>query len=160
MKRLLTIIVLAGPACDRKKEIQDQGQKVVDQNKDRGRKILDMAQTAIEVKRELDKVYKTETDYDLAVSSEEGDSATMKEHEAKIQAMPHVTIEGVTVGYVESEERSIRGVSYTKHYRATWCRNGRKIGVGYYSKKEIDAIAFVELLKKLVPIVERQLAKS
>lgn len=155
MRRFLVVLVLAG--CDKKPELQQKGQQIVDQNKEKGRKVLDAAQTAIEVKRELDKVYKTETDYDLAVSAEDGD---MKEHEAKINAMPHVAIEGVTVGYVESEERSIRGVTYTKHYRATWCRDGRKIGVGYYSKKEIDAVAFVELLRKLVPIVERQLAKA
>jgi len=108
------------------------------------------------VKQELDKVYKTDGDYDLVITAEDADDAQMKEHDAKMAAMPNVSIEGVTIGYEESQERSLKGVTYTKHYRATWARDGKKIGVGYYSKKEIDVAAFVELVKKLYPIVEKK----
>ncbi|MBI2901049.1 MAG: hypothetical protein HYY17_12760 [Planctomycetes bacterium] len=149
MRKLLIAALALLPGCDKKDEI-----------KEKGRKAFDAAQTAVEVKREIDKVYKTKTDYDLVVSAEDADGEAMKAHEAKVQAMPHVTIDGVTVGYEESEERSLKGVTYTKHYRATWCRDGKKIGVGYYSREEIDAVAFVELLKKLVPIVERHVRKT
>jgi hypothetical protein len=100
------------------------------------------------VKAEIDKVYKTDTDYDLTVTAD-------AEHDAALDRLPHVTIDGVTVGYEETSSRSLDGVAYAKHFRATWRRGDRTINVSYYSRKEVDAKAFVAVLERLVPIVER-----
>ena len=76
-------------------------------------------------------------------------------HEASIAAMPHATVNGVTVGYQEDASRSLRGASYSRHFRATWVWKGRKVAVSYYTREEIDGVAFAELLTKLVPVVQR-----
>lgn len=148
---LAAVVLLA--SCDKKDAVKERVTEA-------SRNAFDAAATAIAVKRELDKVYKTSKDYDLVVSAEDADDAEMKRHEAAMAAMPHVAVGGVTVGCEEQSSRSLKGVSYSKHYRATWVRNGKKIGVSYYSKEEIDAAAFADLLQRLVPIVEKQILEA
>jgi hypothetical protein len=108
----------------------------------------DAFQIARTVKGELEKVYRTDTDFDVTVDVD-------AEDEAKLAALPHVTIGGASVGYEERSSRSLDGATYSKHFRAIWKHDGRTIGVSYYTREEIDARAFVELLAHLVPIVER-----
>lgn len=147
--RLALAAVLLLAACDKKDAAKE---KLTEAR----RRAFDAAEAGTAAKRELDKVYKTSKDYDLVVSAEDADDAEMKRHEAAMAAMPHVNVGDLTVGYEEQSSRSLKGVSYSKHYRATWIRNGRKLGVSYYSKEEIDAAAFADLLRRLVPIVEKQ----
>jgi len=109
------------------------------------------------VKAELDKVYKTDTDYELAVSRIDADDQAASAHAARLQAMPTVTIGAVTVGYVDESERSLRGVRYARHFRASWRRSDDLVWVSYFSREELDAAAFAALLQKLVPLVEREL---
>lgn len=149
MSTRLAVLLLLLAACDKKDAAKEKIAEV-------RRRAFDATEAATSAKQELDKVYKTSKEYDLVVSAEGADDAEMKRHEAAMASMPHVAVGGVTVGYEEQSSRSLHGVSYSKHYRATWIRNGKKIGVSYYSKEEIDAVAFADLLQRLVPIVERQ----
>lgn len=143
-RALLGLILLA--ACDKRQEIVDAKKKA-----------FDAAAAGRDAKAELDQVYKTDTDYDLVVTAEDANDEETKKHDAALASMPTVTIGGVTVGYEEQTTTNLGGRTYTKHFRATWIRNGRKIGVGYYSMEKIDAVAFAKLLEKLVPIVEKKL---
>lgn len=104
-------------------------------------------------KAELDKVYKTDSDYDLDVTAA-GASAG---HAAKLAALPHVTIGDVTVGYEQVATVSATGVGRSRHFRATWRRGDRDVIVGYQTSEAIDVVAFAKLLDKLVPSVERVL---
>jgi hypothetical protein len=110
--------------------------------------VRDVVGTAATVKRELDQVYRTTYDYDLTVGVGPDD-------EAKLAALPHVDVGGVAVGYEEHPGVTLRGVTYTKHFRAIWRRDGRTYGVSFYSKQELDVKELGELLGHLVPIVER-----
>lgn len=111
--------------------------------------------TGRKVSAELDKVYRTDTDYELAVSEEaDPDSAA---HAERLAQMPTVSIGDVTVGYEEDATRSLRGVRYAKHFRATWRRDGELVRVSYFTQEEIDAVGFARLLQKMVPIVENAL---
>jgi outer membrane lipoprotein-sorting protein len=143
---LLAIATATLLACDQKPQIEDAKKKV-----------FDAAAASKQAKSEFDQVYRTDSDYDLAISAEDANDEEMKKHEAALNTMPTITVQGVTVGYEEQTTTNLGGRTYTKHYRATWCRNGRKIGVGYYSMEKIDAQAFAKLLEKLVPIVEKRL---
>lgn len=145
-------MALASFSCDRAREDAKEKAKEVQA------KVFDAAAVGLKAKSELDKVYKTTSDYDLELASDAVDDAGMKEHEAKIAAMPNVRVGDLTVGYEESQERSLRGQTYAKHFRATWVHGGKKVGVGYYSREELDAVAFAALLQKLVPAVQMALA--
>jgi hypothetical protein len=105
------------------------------------------------VKSELDKVYRTDRDYDLAITR----AGASKDHAARLAAMPHVQVGDVTVGYEEETRRSFAGVSYARHFRATWRRGDEDVVVSYATQEHIDPVAFVALVEKLVPIVEREL---
>lgn len=109
------------------------------------------------VKAELDKVYKTSRDYDLLVAETGAADPDAAAHAARLATMPHVTIGGAKVGYEEDATRSVRGVSYAKHFRASWQRGDDTVHVSYLSKEEYDLVAFAALLERLVPIVEREL---
>ncbi len=105
------------------------------------------------VKAELDKVYKSERDYDLDITR----TGASGSHAARLAAMPHVRVGDVTVGYEESASTSLHGIGYARHFRATWRRDGEDVIVSYATQEEIDAVAFAALVQKLVPIVEKQL---
>lgn len=113
-----------------------------------GKSAVGLART---VKSELDKVYKTDSDYDLDITR----AGASKEHAAKLAAMPHVTVKGVTVGYEESSTLSLHGVGYKKHFRATWRRGNEDVIVAFATDENIDAVAFAKLVEKMVPIVEK-----
>lgn len=113
-----------------------------------GRDAVGVART---VKRELDKVYQTDHAYDLDVTR----AGASQEHAAKLSAMPHVTVRGVTVGYEESATRSLNGVGYRKHFRATWRRGNEDVIVSYATQDDLDVVAFAKLVEKMVPIVEK-----
>jgi|GEM_PF-5755880 len=104
-------------------------------------------------KAELDKVYKTQSSYDLDVTT----PAATASHAAKLAAMPHVTVGGLTVGYEEVSALSITGTSSSRHFRATWRRGDRDVIVGYQTQGAFDLAAFAALLQKLVPVVEKVL---
>lgn len=106
-----------------------------------------------QAKAELDKVYRTSSDYDLDITTAGATSA----HAEKLAAMPHVTVNGVTVGYEEDTSRSLGGASRRRHFRATWRRGDRDVIVGYQTEEKLDLVAFAKLLQRLVPIVERLL---
>jgi hypothetical protein len=117
-------------------------------------KVFDATMVALRVKGELDKVRKVSGEYDIDVSTEGADDAAMKQHEAKIAAMPHVTVGELTVGYEEDQNRSLRGTTFARHFRAIWAHGGKKVAVSYYTKEELDAQAFAKLLESLVPLVQ------
>ena len=145
MRRLLVVLALAG--CGEAKEDATRAAKKVE------RETRDLVGAARTVKRELDKVYQSRSDYDVIL--EEGPS--LDEHQRELEKLPHVSVGGVDVAYVETSELSVNGVAYTKHFRATWRRGDRVMAVSFYSKEAIDAVAFGALLQKLIPIVEKQL---
>ena len=103
-------------------------------------------------KVELDKAYKTEHAYDLAV--DDASSAEAAAHAARLDKMPAVEIDGVRVGYEEDAKLSLRGTTYAKHFRASWKRGDKIIRVSFFTKETIDAVAFAQLLAKIVPAVE------
>lgn len=113
-----------------------------------GRDAVGVART---VKAELDKVYKTDHAYDLDITR----AGASKEHAAELAKMPHVTVRGVTVGYEETATRSLHGVGYRKHFRATWRRGDEDVIVSYATQDDIDVVAFAKLVEKMVPIVEK-----
>lgn len=113
-----------------------------------GKDAVGLAKT---VKAELDKVYKTDHAYDLDVTR----AGASTDHAAKLSAMPHVTVSGVTVGYEETATRSLHGVGYKKHFRATWRRGNEDVIVSYATQDNIDVVAFAKLVEKMVPIVEQ-----
>lgn len=161
MLRTLVLLALAGLACgeakDQAKEKAQQARvaaaDVVGTVKTAGSDAFDAAAVALRAKRELDKVYRTTSGYDLVVAAQDADDAGLRAHAAKIEAMPHVTVKGVTVGYQEDRDRSLRGESYARHFRATFVLKGRTVGVSYYTHEELDLIAFAALLERLVPVV-------
>ena len=105
------------------------------------------------VKAELDKVYRSDGDYELAVAR--GPAAA--DDAARFAALPHVQVGAVTVGYQEERALSVRGVRYARHFRASWRRGDEVVQVGYFGQETVDAAAFAALLPRLVPLVERQL---
>ncbi|HUQ05839.1 MAG TPA: hypothetical protein VM261_25230 [Kofleriaceae bacterium] len=113
-----------------------------------GKSAVGVART---VKAELDKVYKTDSDYDLDITR----AGASTDHAAKLAAMPHVSVNGVTVGYEEAATRSLHGVGYRKHFRATWRRGNEDVIVSFATQDNIDAVAFAKLVEKMVPIVEK-----
>jgi hypothetical protein len=145
MKRWVLLVALAG--CGDAKEDATRAGKRVE------REARDLVDTAKQVKRELDKVYKSTKDYDVIL--EEGPS--LDEHQQELARLPHVSVGGVDVAYEETSSLSLNGVSYAKHFRATWRRGDRVIAVSYYSQERIDAKAFAALLGVIVPAVEKQL---
>lgn len=98
--------------ADRAAQVKDSALALGDRALDRVTEAADLAQRA---KAELDKVYRTNTDYDLDITSAKATSA----HAAKLAAMPHVTVGGVTVGYEEVVGVSTTGGSRKRHFRAT-----------------------------------------
>lgn len=115
-----------------------------------GKDAVGLART---VKAELDKVYQSNSDYDLDITR----TGASAEQASKLAAMPHVTVKGVTVGYEESTTLSLHGVRYKKHFRATWRRGNEDVIVGFATDENLDAAAFAALIEKMVPIVEKQL---
>ncbi len=115
---------------------------------------------AQEAKNELEKIHKTTTDYDLVISDPEGGDDKLKAHQEQLASMNHIEVEGFTIGYEESQDRSFQSVTYERHFRATWVMEGKVVGVSYYSKKETDLKAFEELIRKLIPIVNNQLHRQ
>lgn len=106
-------------------------------------------------KVELDKVYRRDTDYALTV--DDGSSPDAAAHAARLDAMPAITIGDVRVGYHEDASLSLRGTTYAKHFRASWRRGDQVVRVSYYTQETMNVVAFVALLEKLVPAVERAL---
>lgn len=145
MRRAILGLAMILAACDRKQELVDAKKKM-----------FDAAAAGKDAKAEFDQVYQTDTDYDLVIAAEDANDEEMKKHEAALASMPTITVNGVTVGYEEQTTYNLGGKTYTKHFRATWVRNGKKIGVSYYSMEKIDLVAFGQLLEKLVPIVEKK----
>ena len=159
--RTLLLLSLCAFACDSTREkARTEIAEVKDKATVAQAKAFDAAATGLRIKGELDKVYKTTSDYDLDISADGVDDDGMKAHEARIAAMPNVKVGDLTVGYEESQERSLKGQTFARHFRATWVHGGKKVGVGYYSKEEIDAVAFAALLEKLVPAVQMVVGSS
>ena len=132
-----------GVATDKAKEIASATGDVVDGALVKGRA----------AKTELDKVYKSKTDYALAV--DEVGSADAAAHAERLETMPSVDVKGLRVGYEEDSALSLRGTTYMKHFRASWKRkDGKIVRVSFYTKETIDVAAFAALLGKLVPAVE------
>jgi hypothetical protein len=161
MLRLVLLLALATTACAEEREAREQAKQhateLADQVKTIERHLSAATSMGRKVKAELDKVYKTSKDYDLFVAETGASDPGTAAHAARLAAMPHVTIGDVTVGYEEDSTRSIRGVSYAKHFRASWTRGAETVHVSFFSKEELDVVAFAAVLEKLVPIVERQL---
>ena len=111
-----------------------------------------LVEAAKDAKDELDKVLPSKTEYELVFAAPEEGSEKLRAHEARLKKMDRVVIKGLTVGYEQREDCSLGGKSFERHFRATWVSDSKVIGVSYYSKQKVDAVAFVELLQKLVPI--------
>lgn len=115
-------------------------------------KAFDAALAAMKAKKEIDKLDKM-GDYDFAISSVLVDSAGMKDHEAKMASMPHVTVGDITVGYEEDPVKTLNGTEYKHHFRATYVHMGMKVGFSYYTKGDLDGAGFATLITKFLPIV-------
>lgn len=122
-----------------------------------GARVVDAVALTRAAKREFDRVYRSTTTYDLDVTAVGAPDAELRAHEAAIAAMPHLAVGDVTVGYEESTARSLRGVSYARHFRATFVLRGQRVAVSYYAQEDLDLAAFVTLLQALAPIVIAQL---
>jgi hypothetical protein len=138
--RFVLVMALALAACK-------EGEERANRAYAAGREAVGLARR---VKSELDKVYKTDHAYDLDIAR----AGASKDHAAKLAAMPHATVNGVTVGYEETATRSINGVGYRKHFRATWRRGDEDVIVSFATQEDIDVVAFARLVEKMVPIVE------
>jgi len=116
----------------------------------------DLLDQAIEkgkaAKVELDKAYKSDHAYDLAV--DDVGSAEAAAEQARIDKMPSVDIKGVRVAYEEDSNLSLKGKTFTKHFRASWKHGEKIIRVSFYTQETIDAVAFAALLAKLFPAVQ------
>src|SRR5687768_1643899 len=97
--RLLLLFWICALGCDGAREKAEKEAKLAQA------KVMDATAKGLKAKSELDKVYKTTSDYDLDISADGVDDAGMKAHEAKIAAMPNVKVGDLTVGYEESQER-------------------------------------------------------
>ncbi|MBK9030299.1 MAG: hypothetical protein IPL61_02990 [Myxococcales bacterium] len=106
-----------------------------------------------QAKAELDKVYRTDSDYDLDVTA----AGASADHAAKLAALPHVTVGDLTVGYEQLASVSTDGVTRSRHFRATWRRGDRDVIVGYQTSETLDLAGFAALVPRLVPAVERVL---
>ncbi|MCI0464305.1 MAG: hypothetical protein L0Z62_45810 [Gemmataceae bacterium] len=144
---------------DAERAVQDAHNKARKVIENAGAHLQGMAQTAADVKRELDKVYKTTTEYDLVISEETGD-AKLKAHQARLLKMDRVEVQGLTVGYEQREDLTCNGTTFARHFRATWVMGDRVVGVSYFSQREINAAAFVQLLERMVPIVGEQITRN
>jgi hypothetical protein len=151
----------ASQARDRAAQARDQAARKAEAARrgagDLATRAADAARDAVgvarTVKTELDKVYKTDRDYDLDITR----AGASADHAARLAAMPHVTVGDVTVGYEASTTTSLHGVSYARHFRATWRRGDEDVIVSYATQEKLDPIAFAALVEKLVPIVDRAL---
>lgn len=122
-----------------------------------GERLATAYATGKRVKSELDKVYKTTHDYDLAVDDVAASSPEGEAHAKDLAALPSVTVGDVKVGYREDVSRSVGGVTYAKHFRATWRRGDRVYRVSYFTSEQLDAVAFADLVQRVVPLVEKAL---
>lgn len=106
--------------------------------------------TGKKVKAELDKVYKSSSDYDITVDAVPESAA---DHDARLAAMPSVKVGTTAVGYEQDSAVSLMGTKYSRHFRATWrAADGRTVRLSFYTKEELDIPAFVNLLQKIVPV--------
>lgn len=161
MKTMVVVALLLFGCKEKDKEAaRDIAQSVKEKSIEAKDKVVEVGGELIDkavekgkaAKVELDKAYKSEHDYDLAV--EEPDAAKAAEHAKKLEAMPSVEVNGVKVGYEEDSSLSLKGKTYTKHFRATWKReDGKIIRISYFTKETIDLAAFAQLLQKIVPAV-------
>lgn len=143
-------------------DIGEKAKETAEKAKETAGKALDTAAIAYDkallvgksAKAELDKVYKSNTDYALAVDEVGSDDAA--KHAAQLDKMPSVEVKGVRVGYEEDSQLSLRGTTYAKHFRASWKRSDNKVvRVSFYTKETLDLVAFAQLLQKIVPAVEK-----
>ncbi|MEW6209500.1 MAG: hypothetical protein AB1631_14120 [Acidobacteriota bacterium] len=124
------------------------------------RRLQTVMAVAQEVKSEIDKIHKTTTEYDLVISDPEEGDEKLKAHQEQLAAMNRIEVDGLTVGYEERQDRSLKGATYERHFRVTWATNGKIVGLSYYSKKETDFKAFEELARKMIPIVNNQMRQQ
>ncbi|MBA3503431.1 MAG: hypothetical protein M4D80_11830 [Myxococcota bacterium] len=162
MRTMVVVAVLMWAGC--KEKDKDAAREIAQNVKERSivakDKVVevtgDLYDKAVEkgkaAKVELDKAYKSDSEYDLAI--DDVDSAEAAAHAAKMDKLPSVDVKGVRVAYEEDSNLSLRGTTYKKHFRASWKRNDKIIRVSFFTKETIDAVAFAQLLAKIVPAVE------
>jgi hypothetical protein len=124
------------------------------------RKLQTVLSAAQAAKSEIDKIHKTTTEYDLVISDPEEGDDKLKAHQERLAGMYRIVVVGLTIGYEERQDRSLKGATYESHFRLTWATNGKIVGLSYYSKKETDFKAFEELARKMIPIVNNQLRQQ
>ena len=149
---LCASIILSGCSAAREKagEVKAEAER-------KAKGLQSLVAVAQEAKSELEKIHKTNTEYDLVISDPETGDDKLKAHQEQLASMNHIEVEGLTIGYEERQDRSFQSVTYERHFRATWVMEGKVIGVSYYTKQETDLKAFEELVRKLIPIVNKQL---
>ena len=152
---------MAGKAVDTAGEAADKAGDTAGKAADKAGEAVDKVGEAYDkalvlgrgAKAELDKVYKTDKDYALAVDDVASEDAG--KHAERLDKMPSIEIKGVRVGYEEDSNLSLRGTTYSKHFRASWKRgDGKLVRVSFYTKEQLDLVAFAQLLQKLVPAVQ------
>jgi len=162
MRTLVVVAVLLFVGCKEKDKeaARDIAQSVKEKTIEAKDKVVevsgDLVDKAIEkgkaAKVELDKAYKSEHDYDLAI--DEPDAAKAAEHAKQLETMPSVEVNGVRVGYEEDSSLSLKGKTYSKHFRASYKRqDGKIIRISYFTKETIDLVQFAKLLQKIIPAV-------
>lgn len=154
------VLLLAGCKDKDKQTARDLAETVKDKAVAAKDKVVDVTGEVVDLalakgkaaKTELDKAYRTEHTYDLAVDDLDSEAAAA--HAARLDAMPSIEVKGIRVGYEEDAKLSLRGTTYTKHFRASWKRGDKLVRVSFYTQENLDLVAFAELLGKLVPAVE------
>lgn len=152
---VICVSILSGCSAAREKALEVKAGAEL-----KAKGLQSLVAVAQEAKNELEKIHKTTTDYDLVISDPESGDDKLKAHQEQIASMNHIEVEGLTVGYEERQDRSFQSMAYERHFRATWIREGKVIGVSYYTKEETDLKAFGELVQKLIPIVNIQMRKQ
>jgi hypothetical protein len=128
----------------------------------------DQFRTAEAVKKEWDQIIRGTTKYDLVVHDGGDKAGRMDDHEEALDAMEHLAVKDVSIagvgvkevriGYSDVKAVGTGGSKHERHFRATWTEGERKIGLSYYTDKETDLAAFVSLLGRLAPVVNRHVA--
>lgn len=140
------VVDVAGGAKDKLVAAKD---KVVEVTGDVLEKAIEKGKAA---KVELDKAYKSDNEYDLAVDDIGSEQAAI--HASRLEKMPSIEVNGVRVGYEEDSNLSLRGTTYAKHFRMSWKRGDKIVRVSFYSKQTIDIVELTKLIAKIVPAVE------
>jgi hypothetical protein len=104
------------------------------------------------VKVEVDRLHGVE-DYMLSVELETAGEPELQAHHERVAKMQTITIGDLTIGY--EEHTGAAGAVFAKDFLAEWRRASSIVRLTCYSRLVVAGTVFVDYLRKVVPIVER-----